>query len=198
MTRIVQDANIGGWHHFSSFNRGTIYDRWPYADNQMDGFTYWSHIGGEGKILLDGDFLRLNRCSSDGERRSQVSLQLIAGGPVAIADTPETIGNFDKFYTNEELLALNADRFVGKPLSDEVNSEGSCIWYGTMSNGDVVLALFNREENSRNMSVNLADLGLEGTYNVRDLWRHADEGTVETTFTAPVPRHDCKVVKLTK
>ena len=198
MTRIVQDANIGGWHHFSSFNRGTIYDRWPYADNQMDGFTYWSHIGGEGKILLDGDFLRLNRCSSDGERRAQVSLQLIAGGPVAIADTPETIGNFDKFYTNEELLALNADRFVGKPLSDEVNSEGSCIWYGTMSNGDVVLALFNREENSRNMSVNLADLGLEGTYNVRDLWRHVDEGTVETTFTAPVPRHDCKVVKLTK
>lgn len=89
MTRIVQDTNIGGWHHFSSFNRGTIYDRWPYADNQMDGFTHWSHIGGRGKIILDGDFLRLNKCTTDHERRSQVSLQLIAGGPVAIADTPK-------------------------------------------------------------------------------------------------------------
>ena len=69
MTRIVQDTNIGGWHHFSSFNRGKIYDRWPYADNQMDGFAHWSHIGGKGKILLDGDFLRLNRCSSDDERQ---------------------------------------------------------------------------------------------------------------------------------
>lgn len=198
MTRIVQDANIGGWHHFSSFNRGTIYDRWPYADNQMDGFTHWSHIGGKGKVILDGDFLRLNKCTTDDERRSQVSLQLIAGGPVTIADTPETIGNFDKFYTNEELLALNTDGFVGKPLSDAINSEGSCIWYGTMSNGDVVMAMFNREDAPRKMSVNLSDIGLSGAYNVRDLWKHADEGTAETEFTATVARHGCKVVKLTK
>lgn len=198
MTRIVQDTNIGGWHHFSSFNRGKIYDRWPYADNQMDGFAHWSHIGGKGKILLDGDFLRLNRCSSDDERRSQVSLQLIAGGPVAIADTPETIGNLDKFYTNEELLALNTDGFVGKPLSDVVNSEGSCIWWGTMSNGDVVLAMFNREESGKKMTAALADMSLEGEFKVRDLWRHADEGTVSGTFEATVPSHGCKVVKLTR
>lgn len=198
MTRIVQDTNIGGWHHFSSFNRGKIYDRWPYADNQMDGFAHWSHIGGKGKILLDGDFLRLNRCGSDDERRSQVSLQLIAGAPVAIADTPETIGNLDRFYTNEELLALNTDGFVGKPLSDVVNSEGSCIWWGTMSNGDVVLAMFNREESGKKMTAALADMSLEGEFKVRDLWRHADEGTVSGTFEATVPSHGCKVVKLTR
>ncbi len=198
MTRIVQDTNIGGWHHFSSFNRGRIYDRWPYADNQMDGFTHWSHIGGKGKIILDGDFLRLNKCANDDERRSQVSLQLIAGGPVTIADTPETIGNLDKFYTNEELLALNTDGFIGKPLSDEIDSEGSCIWYGTMSNGDVVMAMFNREEAPRKMSVNLSEIGLSGEYKVRDLWKHADESAVESVFTVTVPRHGCKVVKLTK
>ncbi len=196
MTRIVQDANIGGWHHFSSFNRGTIYDRWPYADNQMDGFTHWSHIGGRGKIILDGDFLRLNRCSSDDERRAQVSLQLIAGGPVAIADTPETIGDLDRFYTNEELLALNKDGFVGKPLSDEVNSEGSCIWWGTMSNGDVVLAFFNREDYERQMNVELSQLNLQGTCRVRDMWTHVYESSVSGAFTATVPARGCKVVKL--
>ena len=198
MTRIVQDTNIGGWHHFSSFNRGKIYDRWPYADNQLDGFTHWSHIGGRGKVILDGDFLRLNKCMTDDERRSQVSLQLIAGGPVAIADTPESIGNFDKFYTNEELLALNADGFVGKPLSDKIDSEGSCIWYGTMSNGDVVMAMFNREDSPKKMSVSLADMALSGECKVRDLWRHADEGTVSGSFEATVSRHGCKVVKFTK
>ena len=196
MTRIVQDANIGGWHHFSSFNRGKIYDRWPYADNQMDGFTHWNHIGGRGKIILDGDFLRLNKCSSDDERRAQVSLQLIAGGPVAIADTPETIGDFDKFYTNEELLALNKDGFVGKPLSDVVNSEGSCIWWGTMSNGDVVLAMFNREEDARTMSADLAQFGIQGACRVRDMWAHIYEPSVYGTFSATVPDHGCKVVKL--
>ena len=198
MTRIVQDTNIGGWHHFSSFNRGVIYNRWPYADNQLDGFAHWSHIGGRGKVILDGDFLRLNKCSSDDERRSQVSLQLIAGGPVAIADTPESIGNLDSFYTNEELLALNTDGFVGKPLSDVIDSEGSRIWWGTMTGGDVVIAMFNRDESGKKMSVNLSDLALQGEYKVRDLWRHADEGTVTGTFEASVPRHGCKVVKLTK
>ncbi len=147
---------------------------------------------------VDGDFLRLNKCANDDERRSQVSLQLIAGGPVTIADTPETIGNLDKFYTNEELLALNTDGFIGKPLSDEIDSEGSCIWYGTMSNGDVVMAMFNREEAPRKMSVNLSEIGLSGEYKVRDLWKHADESAVESVFTVTVPRHGCKVVKLTK
>ena len=196
MTRIVQDANIGGWHHFSSFNRGVIYDRWPYADNQMDGFTHWSHIGGRGKVILDGDFLRLNKCTTDHERRSQVSLQLIAGGPVAIADTPETIGDLDSFYTNTELLALNTDGFVGKPLSDEIGSEGSCIWWGTMSNGDVVLAMFNREDYSREMSVDLSKFGIHGTCRVRDMWTHVYENSISGTFSATVPEHGCKVVKL--
>ena len=107
---------------------------------------------------------------------------------MAIADTPETIGNFDKFYTNEELLALNADGFVGKPLSDKIDSEGSCIWYGTMSNGDVVMAMFNREDSPKKMSVSLADMALSGECKVRDLWRHADEGTVSGSFEATVSR----------
>ena len=125
-------------------------------------------------------------------------LQLIAGGPVAIADTPETIGNLDRFYTNTELLALNTDGFIGKPLSDEIDSEGSCIWWGTMSNGDVVLAMFNREESPKKMSVSLSDMALEGEFKVRDLWEHADEGTVSGNIEALVQRHGCKVVKLTK
>ena len=196
MTRIVQDTNIGGWHHFSSFNRGKIYDRWPYADNQFDGFTHWSHIGGKGKIILDGDFLRLNKCDNDDERRSQVSLQLIAGGPVAIADTPETIGDLSQFYTNDELLALNKDGFVGKPLSDVVNSEKSCRWWGTMTNGDVVIAMFNRESVSRTMSMNLEEIGLVGSYRVRDLWAHVYEESVTDTYKAQIPAHGCKVVRL--
>ncbi len=204
MTRIVQDTNIGGWHHFSSFNRGTIYNRWPYADNQMDGFIHWSHIGGRGKIILDGDFLRLNKCSNDDERRSQVSLQIIAGGPVAIADTPETIGDLASFYTNEELLALHEDEFVGKPLTQNHLSSRSCYWWGTTSRGEVVLAMFNREDNNQTMSVNLSELNMEGNWRVRDLWTHAyaatgvtnDNGAlVSGTFSADVPPHGCKVVK---
>ena len=67
-----------------------------------------------------------------------------------------------------------------------------------MSNGDVVLAMFNREESGKKMTVALADMALDGEFKVRDLWRHADEGTVSGSFEATVPSHGCKVVKLTR
>lgn len=59
-----------------------------------------------------------------------ISLQLMAGGPIAVADQYNTIVSGDlKFYQNEELLALNKDGFVGKPLSDDLwNAK---IKYGT-------------------------------------------------------------------
>ena len=79
----------------------------------------------------------------------------MAGGPVTVADWPNTIGNDVHFYTNDEMLALNADRFVGKPLSDALNDARSSIWYGQMSNGDYVVGLFNRNDAAQTMEVAL-------------------------------------------
>ena len=121
----------------------------------------------------------------------------MAGGPVTVADQYHNIGENLKFYTNEEILALNADRFTGKPLSNKLNDADNQIWYGQMSNGDWVIGLFNRDDSSKGMSVNFADLGIEGTWNVHDLWKHADEGAA-TSLSATVAPHGCKIVRLTK
>lgn len=95
------------------------------------------------------------------------------------------------------MLALNHDRFVGKPLSDAVNSEGSNIWYGQMSNGDYVLGLFNREDTPKGFNITFSDLGINGPMKVRDLWEHTDEGTA-SSINATVEPHGCKIVKLSK
>lgn len=198
MVRIVADTGGGGWWHCSSCDRGKSYPTWPNCMNMFDGFTYWSHIAGKDKVILDGDFIRLNTFSSDAERESVVSLQLMAGGPVTVSDRPSTIGNNVKFYTNSEMLALNADRFVGKPLSDKLNDADSRIWYGTMSDGSHVIGLFNRDDNTASISVSLSDLGISGDWNMRDLWAHADEGKAPATISALLPAHGCKIIKLTK
>lgn len=52
------------------------------------------------------------------KEKSVVSLHLMAGGPVSIADQYNTIGSFLWIYQNAELLALNVDGFVGKPLTN--------------------------------------------------------------------------------
>ena len=197
MVRIVADTATGGWWQCSAADKGKSYTTWPNCMNMFDGFTYWSHIAGSGKVILDGDFIRLNTFDTDAERETVISLQLMAGGPVTPSDQPSTIGNNIRFYQNSEMLALNADRFVGKPLSDKLNDPNNQIWYGQMSNGDYVIGLFNRNDNARSVTVNFAELGIKGEYNVRDLWKHADEGKA-SSVTATLPAHGCKIVRLTK
>lgn len=198
MVRIVADTGRGGWGHCSSNSRGQSFTNWPNCNNMFDGFTFWNHISGRNKVILDGDFIRLNTFSTEAEKQTVVSLQLMAGGPVTVADQYHNIGDNLKYYTNDELLALNADRFCGRPLSDKLNDADNQIWYGTMSDGDVVIGLFNRDDATKTLSVDLGAIGADGVWAVRDLWRHADEGSATKTFSADVPAHGCKIVRLSK
>lgn len=197
MVRIVADTGDGGWWHCSAQDRGRLYPSWPNCMNMFDGFVYWSRISGRQKVILDGDFIRLNTFNTDAERETVISLQLMAGGPVTVSDQYNTIGNHLKFYTNTELLELNTDRFVGKPLSGQLGNADNQIWYGQMSNGDYIIGLFNRDDNVRTMSVDFSTLGIDGEWNVRDLWKHANEGRA-TSVSATIPAHGCKIVKLSK
>ena len=197
MVRIVCDTGGGGWWHCSAQDKGKSYTSWPNCNNQFDGFVYWSHIAGRNKVILDGDFVRLNKFETDAEKQTEISLQLMAGGPVAAADQYNTIGDNTKFYTNSELLELNKDGFVGKPLSDKLGNKKNEIWYGQMTNGDYVVGLFNRSDNAATVAVSFKELGIEGEWKVRDLWKHADEGTA-SSINANVPAAGCKIVRLKK
>lgn len=194
MIRIVSDTDNGGWWHTSSNHMGESYTSWPNCMNQFDGFNYWAHVTGRNKVILDGDFLRLNKYDTDAERQTAVTLQLMAGGPVAVADQPSTIGDNMSFYTNSELMELRADGFVGKPLSDKVGQQYE-TWYGQMTDGSFVVALFNRSDVTATLSADFSQLGISGAKTIRDLWTHTDEGSA-TSLTATIPAHGCKVVRL--
>lgn len=165
--------------------------------NMFDGFVYWSDISGKNKVIMDGDFIRLNTFTTDEEKESVISLQLLAGGPVTVADQYNTIGDNIKFYQNSELLELNEDGFVGKPLSSSLIDKKHQIWYGQLSSGDWVIGLFNRSETSQRLSVNFSDFGIQGKMKVRDLWKHQDEGETDA-LVENLRAHACKIVKLTK
>ena len=197
MVRIVADTGDGGWKHFSENDRGKIFGSWPNCMNMFDGFIHWSKISGREKVILDGDFTRLNTFGSDEEKESAVSLQLMAGGPIAVADQYHTVGDNLKFYQNRELLALNADRFVGKPYSSSIIDSKNQIWYGQMTNGDWIVGLFNRENSAQSRSVVFGDLGIKGKMKVRDLWKHADEGEADR-LSVDLKAHACKIVRLSK
>ena len=218
MMRINADVFCGRWSSFSGttdndpdpwlehYGSSTYYrrrgdvnkDNWPTCFNMFDGMVYFSDLSGRGKLILDGDFTRLNTMSNDDECRSVISLQLVAGGPVACADQYNEI-NIDHlvtFYQNEEMLALNKDGFVGKPLSRDLNSSDSQIWTGQMSNGDWIVAFFNREDSEQTRFLAINTLG-EESMNVRDLWEHTDLGR-QRNLNYTIPAHGCKVFRLSK
>jgi hypothetical protein len=196
MIRIDEDCAEGTWTRFSDNARGVKRTGWSVYANPFDGYIYWSKIAGKGKMILDGDFIRLNTFNNDEERKSVVSLHLMAGGPVSIADQYNTIGNSLWIYQNGEMLALNADGFVGKPLSGDPTNTLSQVWKGQMSNGDWIVAFFNRETSAQTRSINFStDLGINGNAFVRDLWAHSDLGLFSSLSQSVVSR-GCKVYRI--
>jgi hypothetical protein len=196
MVRIDEDCAEGGWTRFSDNARGIKRSGWSQYANPFDGYVYWSKIAGRGKMILDGDFIRLNTYANDEERKSVVSLHLMAGGPVSIADQYNTIGTSLWIYQNQELLALNKDGFVGKPLSGDPTNPLNQVWKGQMSNGDWIVGFFNREASSQTRSISIStDLSLSGNVFVRDLWNHSDIGSV-STLSKSVSSHSCQIFRI--
>src|SRR5690606_27653477 len=176
--------------------RGNHFHNWSQWANAVDGFTYWSYLSGRDKVRLDGDFIRMNTYSTDVERRTVLSMHLIAGGPIAVADRHDTIGDHVWVYQNEEMLALNRDGFVGQPLTNDPTNERSQIWTGRLSNGDVVVGLFNREATPRTRSLSFADVGLSDEVTVRDLWQHAPLEPMDAISVELAP-HASMVLRIT-
>jgi len=195
MVRINEDVAYGTWTRFSDMDRGIRYPGWSQYHNTFDGYTYWSHISGRNKMILDGDFIRINTMATDEEKKTVISLHLMAGGPLSVADQYNSIGNDLWLYQNNELLALNQDGFVGKPLSNNPADESSQIWKGQMSNGDWIVGLFNREDEIENRYLDFSSLGIEGSVKVRDLWAHIDLGDMNS-ISANIPPHGCLIYKV--
>ncbi len=204
MIRIDEDAFSGGWDHISG-RRQEWTDNWSQWANPFQGFTGFSDISGRGSMINDGDFLKLNtfkgRYAVD-EKKTAISLFTMAGSPITIADQYDTIGDNYKYYQNTELIELNKLGFVGKPIfySNQHYKNGisrdSEKWAGQLPDGSWVVALFNRSDSSKGLSIDFKkDLGLKEEAFTRDLWKHKDIG-YRTMYTEMLEPHDSTVLKL--
>lgn len=203
MLRISQDVYSGGWNPFSSNGRGKKNTAgWPEWNNAFDAFIDYSDLTGKGKIVLDGDFVIAHSFRTDAEAKAAVSLPVLAGAGLGMSDIPEKLGQRAWVYQNREILDLNQQGLIGKPLSRKLDSAAdpnalSQIWTGRLNNGDWVVGFFNREEKSRNRSINFNSLGISGKAKVRDLWLHKDLGSM-SSYSADIESHGVTVIRISK
>jgi hypothetical protein len=200
--RVVGDYNKEGWGHTSSINQFTSRDNaWPLADNVFDGLIASSDITGTGtdKCIASPDFYTFHDTATLDEKKTAITLRIIAGAAVEFGDSYIDIGGNENanYLRNSELTSLNLQGFMGKPLSRTLTDIRSQIWKGVDKQGNHVVALFNRGNNAETRSVNFKnDLGLTGNYIVRDLWKHQNSATALSTFSTSVPAHGVVIIQI--
>lgn len=197
MFRISEDVFGGGWDFVSGRRRGVRYDGWANWGNLFDGFLDFSDIP-RNEIIMDGDFVRLNTVAEASEKEFWISLLVMAGSPIAVADQFDTAADNLPFYQNRRINALAAEGFSAQPLSrDNANTFSSQTWWGMTADGDCVVGFFNRENNSEPRHFDISLSGKSCANNIRDLWSGETLLSREGRITLKVAPHSCRILRFT-
>ncbi len=175
---------------------------WSEWNNTFDAMINYSDITGTNKIILDGDVIIAHSFETDSEAEAAVSLSIMAGGGVGMADMPEKLADWAWVYKNREILGLNKEGLIGKPLSkvtDTADSphSSSQIWIGRVKSGDWIVGLFNREDTAGGRTIDFKTLGISGKANVRDIWMHKNLGSM-SSITLRVEPHGVAMLRISK
>lgn len=202
MFRISEDVFGGGFDFVSGRRRDQWQNGWANWGNLYNGFLDFSDIERH-KTIMDGDFVRLNTCTGEGkysaeyERQFWLSLLVMAGSPIAIADQFDSPGveTFKHLYCNRTLTALSREGFYGRPVSREPSSLDSYVWHGSTASGKRVVAFFNRDDNRRILSYDLnAHTSHSCAQDVYDVWQDVHLADFRDRIELMVEPHQCRFI----
>ena len=96
---------------------------------------------------------------------------------------------------NKEVIAIDQDK-LGKQ-GVRVSQEGTIeVWAKPLADGGHAVGLFNRGDTAAKVTAKWTDIGIKGAHKVRDLWKHADLGKIDTEYAAEVPSHGVIMLKI--
>ncbi|CAL5866710.1 uncharacterized protein PFLUO_LOCUS920 [Penicillium psychrofluorescens] len=109
----------------------------------------------------------------------------------AISDVSlEILSNKDVIGFNQDSLAQSAN------LRRRWSEAGYEVWSGPLSGGRMVAALINWANESRELTLELPDIGLQHAKMVKDIWAKKRLSNVRTTYSATVAAHGVMLLEL--
>lgn len=146
----------------------------------------------------DMDMLEVGRTLSPEEDRTHFAMWCIMSSPLLIGCdlttlNPETM----RLVTNKDLIALNQD-LLGKQayVADRQNGAYILVKDIEKENGTTrALAIYNPEDEPRNVTLCFSTIDLGGEIKLRDLMLQKDMGTFTDSLNVSVPAHGVKVYK---
>ncbi len=161
----------------------------PGKWNDMDMLV----VGLNGKKGPSGD-LGGTGCTPD-EYQSQMSLWCMLSSPLAATNDIRTMNEETKrILLNQEIIAVNQD-VLGKQAVPKLNNEKWTVLLKPLVNGAYALAILNRSETVQYADFDLAQFGLQGSCEIRDLWQHRIIGKGKK-WKGKIGSHETKVFRL--
>jgi alpha-galactosidase len=161
---------------------------------------YWNDmdmlvVGLYGKKGPSGDLGGIG--CTDTEYQSQMSLWSVMNSPLSASNDVRTMNAETKrILMNEEVIAINQDA-LGKQAVCKIKNELWSVFVRPLANGDFAIAVLNRSEMLQNSKINFSELGLDGIYEVKDLWEHKVIGKGKKWAGKVLP-HETKLFRLKK
>ncbi len=176
-----------------------ISDTWASMLYNYDLSAIHQDVAGPGG-WNDPDMLEVgNGGMTDDEYRAHFALWAIAAAPLIAGNDIRTMSAATRdILTNREVIAVNQDSLGVQGWLAEQPSAGLQVWAKPLKDGARAVALLNRTGAEAEMSVEWKAIGLApGRAAVRDLWAHADRGTIAGGYTTRVPSHAVVMLKVT-
>ena len=134
------------------------------------------------------------------EYRTHMSLwSLLAAPLIAGNDLRSMTDETKSILMNREVIAIDQDPNY-KPVASVSSNNGLEVLMRPLSDGSVVVGLFNRTETPAEMSFPRSSLPASFAgkkLELRDLWKHEPTTMKGDSFTATVPTHGVVLVKFT-
>lgn len=150
-----------------------------------------------GQLMIAGDVQHPSRLTPD-EQYTQMSLWCLLAAPLLIGADVAKLDPFTfNLLANPEVIAIDQDP-AGRQAVQVVKDSTRQVWVKELADGSFAVGLFNISEVYQPVSFRLTELGLKGTYSIRDCWRQKNSGSCRDQFTSNLPPHGVILLKLTK
>ena len=134
---------------------------------------------------------------NDTEYQSQMSLWSIMAAPlIATNDLTKMNAVTKNILLNKEVIAINQD-ISGKQGERIAAGQDREIFVKQLQNGDVAIAILNVNDTALDTQIKTSDLGLNGDYEIRDVWQHKTAGR-KNSWKGMILPHETKLFRLIK
>ncbi len=212
---------VADWVRLSNMYRTgpDIKDSWTSLFNTAFALDKWSPFAGPGHwgdadmmILGDvtiGPLMHPTRLTPE-EQYSHVSIFSLIASPMLIGCPIERLDAFTLgLLSNDEVIAIHQDP-LGKAGRLVLDKDGFQVWKRELENGEYAVGVFNiagygktpasyfrwGNEEAKIFQLNFNEIGLDGSYKIRDVWRQKNMGSFINSLKISVPYHGVMMFRL--